>query len=131
MAKRLWLGNTIKYDGPRAFSPAEVALSHDLFADRHALFYTPTTSIPDDWIGSGDLDVILPIAPPSYFEFIECRLYQSPRLWVDLLQRATHKIRWQPMHPARVVITRYDYEDSWGPVVAGAKALIDALKVAT
>lgn len=129
--KRLWLGDRIEDEGPLAFAPSEVADSFDLFADRHALFYTPSSAIPRRWLGTGELDVTLPIATPSYFECIENRPYQSPRIWVDLLQRATNKLRWQPIDSAKVIITRFDYGQSHGPSLAGAKALIDALKVST
>jgi hypothetical protein len=129
--KHLWLGDRIEYEGPLTFSASDIAESFDPFADRHALFYTPSASIPRRWLGSGELDVTLPIATPSYFECIENRVGQSPRMWVDLLQRATRKLRWLPIDRAKVIITRFEYGSSHGPSMAGTKGLIDALKVST
>lgn len=125
------LTKAIEQEGPQAFSRNRLKEENNLFAARCALFYTPTESIPSKWIGEGSLDVILPIPTPSYYEFHELRGYQTPRLWVDLLQRATGKIRWRPNIPARLQIVRYDYIELPYHSIVGAKALIDALKVQT
>jgi len=115
--------------GQTAFTPEQVAAHTDLFNHRAALFLTPTANIPVDHVGDGALAVRLPIPTPDYLEFREIPGYSSPRFWVDLLQRATGKIRWTPFRPARVIITRYDpvtlRDDHFA---MGAKALVDALK---
>jgi hypothetical protein len=130
---RLSLIESIEENGPpRLFSAAEVQASPNLFRERGALFYTPTRNLPSAWVGSGDLDVTLPIASPTFFEYLEIRWYQTSRLWVDLLQRATGKIRWTPMSPVEVIIIRYDaVEIGYGEGIGGAKALLDSLKEQT
>jgi len=63
---------------------------------------------------------------------MEIKAYQSPRLWIDLIQRASGKIRWKTFFPAVLRIIRYDvikFSDNIG--IAGCKALIDALKYKT
>jgi len=125
------LTEIIEYNGPKAFSMDRIKAEKNLFSQRCALFYTPTKCIPSKWIGQGPLDVTLPIPTPSYYEFFELRAYRTPRLWVDLLQRATGKIRWKPIVPARLKIVRYDYIKQPYHVIVGAKALLDALKVKT
>ncbi len=124
--------------GPHAFEREQLESVEDLFEERAALFYTPTESIPEQWVGSGRLDVRLPIAPPSLFELRELIGYRYPRIWVDLLQRATGKIRstgkirWRPIPPSAVVrLEIYDVRDRSYYAVSGAKALTDALKVKT
>ncbi|MBI3944995.1 MAG: hypothetical protein HY321_03685 [Armatimonadetes bacterium] len=122
----------LEYEGPRAFSAEEVAAQEDLFLERSALFFTPTAHVPREWIGAGVLDVTLPIPSPSHDELDSLYGYRTPRLWVDLLQRVTWKLRWTPMHPARVTYTRYDctlLPDHW--IIGGTKAITDALKVRT
>ena len=124
--------NIIEDFGPTAFSKKRLERIADLFEVRATLFYTPTSNIPERWIGAGLLDVTLPIAPPSRFELRELRGYQTPRVWVDLLQRATGKLRWRPMPPrAIVVVTIYDICEYTYHAAVGAKALVDALKAKT
>ncbi|MDP1795877.1 MAG: hypothetical protein Q8K78_00265 [Planctomycetaceae bacterium] len=123
------LSDQVWYNGPMSFSKSEVALQAELFNHRAALFLTPTTAIPDELVGRGPLDVRVPIPTPDYLEFAEIRAYSIPRLWVDLLQRATGKIRWTPFRPAKLIVTRYDSvrlrDDHF---IIGTKAIIDALK---
>jgi hypothetical protein len=117
---------------PRLFTADEVQESPDLFHERAALFYTPTVNIPLAWVGKGILDVTIPIVPPTFFEFMEIRWYQTPRFWVDLLQRASGKIRWTPMAPADVSMIRYDtIQIRQTEAIGGAKSLLDALKEMT
>jgi len=118
--------------GPHAFTMAALAKAEDLFRDRSALYFTPTEGVPRRWVGDGPLSVRLPIATPFYDETFEMRCYMSPRLWVDLLQRATGKIRWRPMNPARILFRRFDVKTYREDIViSGVKALVDALKVRT
>lgn len=124
------LQRIIEENGPTVFSARRLVNSDDIFADRAALFYTPTKNIPSKWVGHGRLDLILPIPPPTFFECMQSRLFDTPRIWVELLQRATHKLRWRPMIPARVTIIRYDSEELPESHVC-RKALLDALKVQT
>lgn len=126
------LSDHVYSNGATRFTVDQVAEQGDLFGHRAALFLTPTCNIPEEYIGRGPLDVRLPITTPDYLEAIEVRSYAIPRLWVDLLQRATGKIRWAPTHPARVTITRYDTVKLRSVhLVMGMKALLDALKVCT
>jgi hypothetical protein len=125
------LSKTIEYNGPTVFSAPRVAAEPDLFLHRAALFYTPTENIPEKWVGSGPLDVTLPIPTPSYYEFFELRGYRSPRVWVDLLQRASGKLRWRPLAHPKLTIIRYDSMTLPSYAEVGAKALRDALKVRT
>jgi hypothetical protein len=114
---------------PISFSYHQVHASPDLFRERAALFYTATENLPAGWIGEGELDVTLPVVCPTFFECTEVRWYQTPRFWVDLLQRATGKLRWKAVDPAEVRVIRYDsVEVGYGEAVSGAKALLDALK---
>jgi hypothetical protein len=114
------------------FLAFELAVEPDLFAHRAALFYTPTSSLPGEYVGTGPLDITLPIVTADYTESIEFRAPKSLRFWVDLIQRQTMKIRWQPIPKARVQITRHDYykirDDHF---IAGIKALLDAFKERT
>jgi len=104
----------------------------DLFAHRTALFYTPTENLPEEFVGSGTLDVTLSVPTLDYLEYQELHGYSSPRLWVDQGQRQTWKIRWTPIWPAHITFTRFDIvrlrDDHY---VMGTKALLDALKVKT
>jgi len=118
--------------GPRAFRKVDLDRAEDLFADRGALFFTPTEYIPQTWVGQGSLHVHLPIVTPTYDEMLELRAYMSPRFWVDLLQRHTGKLRWTPVELAAVTFHRFDvrlHRDDI--VIAGVKALLDSLKVKT
>lgn len=125
------LTKAIELEGPQAFSRNRIKGEKNLFVERCALFYTPTENIPSKLIGEGPLDVTLPIPTPSFYEVLEIYGYRTPRIWVDLLQRATGKIRWRPNVPANLIIVRYDYIKLPDYSVAGAKGLIDALKVQT
>ena len=118
------------YEGPKRFSAARIAAEEDLFAVRAALVYTPTSRIPPCWIGSGPLDIWLPLAIPTIQEFLDCRSRQSVRLWVDLLQRGTGKLRWRPNLPARVEIVRFDSVE-YSEHNLCVKSLLDALKAST
>ncbi len=114
----------------RAFSRQELKLVSDLFHHRAALFFTPTENIPGFFIGSGILDITLLLPIPNWTTRTNNWAYRIPRLWVDLIQQATGKIRWIPMNPARVTVIAYG-EISKLDMVVGAKALIDSLKVST
>jgi hypothetical protein len=117
---------------PISFTLGQVQASPDLIRERAALFYTPTKNLPAQWIGEGEIDVTLPVVCPSFFEGLEIRWYQTPRFWVDLLQRVTGKLRWRSMDPSEVRIIRYDsVEVGYGEGISGAKALLDALKEKT
>ncbi len=120
----------VYYNGPRRFTAARIAAEKELFGVRAALVYTPTCRIPAGWIGSGCVDVWLPLAIPTIQEFLDCRSRHSPRLWLDLLQRATGKIRWRPNLPARVRIVRVD-STAYPDHNLCVKSLLDALKVST
>ena len=116
------------YEGPKIYSPKELSEEPDLFRNRTALFYTPTENMPAELVGEGKLEITLPVAFPTLFEWNEILAYRIPRLWVDLIQRATGKLRWIPMVPAKVTLIRYDSTDYGVINVNGAKALLDALK---
>jgi hypothetical protein len=126
------LSDHIYYNGPTAFTHEAVAMQPDLFAHRAALFYTPTENLPEEFVGSGILDITLSLPTPDYLEYQELRGYSSPQLWVDQLQRQTWKIRWTPIWAAHIIFTRFDIvrlrDDHY---VMGTKALLDALKVKT
>jgi hypothetical protein len=127
---RLW--DCVGARGPTACSRREIAACSNLFRDRAALFFTPTSRIPDSFIGEGRLRAKLPIPTATFEEVSEIRGYGSPRLWVDLLQRVTGKVRWSVMFPAVVEITRFDsWELSQVDLVSSVKALLDALKCHT
>lgn len=130
-----WCGTVseqLEYNGPSEFSRERLERQEDLFGHRSALFYTPTERIPPEYVGSGPLDITLPVAPPDYTEFYEIRSYRIPRFWVDLIQRQTHKLRWNPISPAKVTFVRYDYYTiRTDHLSIGTKALLDALKVRT
>jgi hypothetical protein len=130
-----WLGTIseeVAKRGPVSFTRHSLQKQEHLFAHRCALFYTPTENIPVDYIGSGPLDITLPVAPPDCTDSWEIRAYRSPRFWVDLIQRQTGKLRWKPMSPARVIFVRYDYFTIRSDHLAiGSKGLLDALKIRT
>jgi len=130
-----WVGSIsdeISSNGPIIFPQSRLTKQTHLFAHRAALFYTPTENIPSKWIGSGPLDLTIPLPIPDYTELFELRAYSIPRFWVDLLQRQTHKLRWQPISQARVHFTRYDYFTiRMDHLAFGIKALLDALKFRT
>ena len=91
-----WVGSIseeLEEKGPICFTLYRLRKQDHLFAHRSALFYTPTENIPSELVGSGSLDVLLPIASPDYTDFQEIRAYNIPRFWVDLIQRQTHKVR--------------------------------------
>ena len=119
------------YEGPKIYSSTTLSDDPDLFRNRTALFYTPTENVPASFVGQGKLEINLPIASPTLFEWNEILAYRIPRLWVDLIQRATGKLRWTPIVPARVTLIRYDSTTYGGLNVYGAKALLDALKYQT
>lgn len=119
------------YHGPRVFTRDRLREETNLFRQRTALFYTPTENLPRPLLGEGKLDVVVPIAFPTLFDLQENMAYRVPRLWVDLLQRATGKLRWKPMIPAKVTLIRYDSTYYSGINVLGEKALLDALKCCT
>lgn len=115
-------------EGPRIYTQEELISIHDLFRERTGLFFTPTANIPSEWVGEGRLDVVLPLASPTLYEWDTNPAFRVPRLWVDLLQRTTGKLRWTPVSPAKVTIVRYD-TNAHNHIVAaaGAKAVLDAL----
>src|SRR5262245_5858332 len=114
-----------------SFSREEILAQPDLFTHRAALFYTPTLSILNAYVGEGPLDITLPITTLDYTEAIEV-CAPKPRFWVDLIQRQTFKIRWRPFSNAKIRYTRFDYysirDDHF---ISGTKALTDALKERT
>ncbi len=130
-----WVGTIseeVIVSGPMAFSLQRLYNQEHLFAHRSALFYTPTENIPPEYVGSGSLDITLPVAPPDYTEFFEIRAHQIPRFWVDLIQRQTQKLRWKPISPAKVTFVRSDnFLIRPDHLAIGTKALLDALKVRT
>jgi hypothetical protein len=128
-----WVGtisDDLEMKGPMPFTRARLKRQEQLFAHRSALFYTPTQHIPEHYVGGGDLDVTLPVVTPDYTD--ENRAYWNPRLWVDLLQRQSGKLRWRPMRPARILLVRYDsFTIRSDHAAIGMKGLVDALKVRT
>ena len=124
------ISDDMEMNGPMPFTRARLKRQEHLFAHRSALFYTPTEHVPQGYVGSGNLDVTLPIVTPDYTD--ENRAFWSPRLWVDLLQRQTGKLRWRPMRPARILLVRYDsFTIRSDHAAIGMKGLVDALKVRT
>ena len=122
--------NSLYYEGPGEFTTERVRAEPELFAMRGALFYTPTLNIPDSYVGTGSLNLWLPLAIPTVQEFEDNRSRQSVRLWDDLLQRASGKIRWVAMRPAKVRMIRHDsYIYSQNDIYP--KSLLDALKTAS
>jgi hypothetical protein len=126
------ISDDLLMNGPMTFSRHELQRQEHLFAHRSALFYTPTENIPPSYVGRGVLDVTLPVVAPDYIGLWENTAYGSPRLWVDLLQRHTGRLRWRPMLPAELTFVRYDYFMIRSDHAAIAtKGLLDALKVRT
>ena len=126
------LSETLEENGPTAFPRKLLSKHPDLYRDRVALFFTPTANLPPRVVGRGPLDVFLPLCTPDYYECFFIRSYMSPRLWVNLLQRHTGFIRWTPFPRATVTITRRDTRMlRQDHLIAGTKALLDALKVQT
>jgi hypothetical protein len=126
------ISDEIEDKGPVSFTRSRLEKQENLFAHRSALFYTPTENIPVGYIGSGPLDITLPVTSPDWTDFREIPAYQSPCFWVDLIQRQTGKLRWRPISPARVIFVRYDcFRIRQTHLFAGIKALEDALKVRT
>jgi len=118
--------------GPQAFQRRQLESAEDLFRDRGALIFTPTVKLPKAWVGGGDLFVRFPIVTPTYDECFEIKSYMSPRLWLDLIQRQTGKLRWRPLNPVNVAFHRYDTQKFRDDIaVSGIKALLDSLKVKT
>jgi hypothetical protein len=115
---------------PGPFTKKRISEEPNLFAERAALFYTPSNRLPSDQLGDGSIEVLLPVAIPTIQEVFDNRYGHSPRFWVDLLQRATNKVRWIPIRPAKVIITRYDVV-SYGEWNLCTKQLVDALKEST
>jgi hypothetical protein len=63
-----WVGTIseeLAEKGPVSFTSSRLEKQEHLFAHRSALFYTPTENIPVDYIGSGPLDIMLPVAPQT------------------------------------------------------------------
>ncbi len=119
-------------NGPVSFTSRRLNKQEHLFTHRSALFYTPTENIPADYVGSGSLDITLPVVSPDYTDLREIPAYGSPRFWVDLIQRQTGKLRWHPIYPARVIFVRYAcFRIRSDHLVGGIKGLLDALKVRT
>lgn len=116
---------------PISFSRSELEQVEDLWEQRAALFLTPTSEIPDKFVGTGVLRVTLPIVTPTLEEWWHIPGYHNTRMWVDLLQRATGKIRWRPTDPVTITTTRRDTELPRYGVLAGGKALTDAYKVSS
>ncbi|MFC1693184.1 hypothetical protein ACFL1R_06740 [Candidatus Latescibacterota bacterium] len=116
--------------GPKAFKASELEDHPELFSERAALFFTPTREIPKQFVGEGRLDVILHASLPSWIEYFEIHGLRSPRFWVDLLQRATGKIRWQPLKaPAKISFVNYDSYTRGADLLI--KAALDSLKEST
>lgn len=117
-------------DGPTPFSKRRLAKERHLFEQRAALSFTPTTNIPSRYVGDGVLDITVTLAIPTWAEFRHNPAHRVPRLWLDLIQRATNRIRWKPMRPATVALFTWDIcLYPLGDLVY--KALLDALKETT
>jgi len=132
MKHRIELADIAGEQGPTVFSKAVLSKHHDLFSERSALLFTPTRQLPPNYIGSGSIDIFLPLCSPDYYEFESIAGYRSPRLWLDLIQKATGKIRWNPLTKAMVRFTRIDTAHIRDDhAILGMKALRDALKFNT
>ena len=115
-----------------AFKLDDLENHNNLFAHRSALYFTPTSEIPENWVYDGDIDVTLPLVTPDFNDFIDHRILNSPKIWVDLIQRNLFKIRAVPFRKALITYTRYDcYRIRIDHFIAGTKALTDSLKVRT
>jgi hypothetical protein len=121
------LAKQVEDSGLRPFTKKELSLAADLFADRAALFLTPTETLPSRYIGHGRLNIWIPIPIPSWLEYFQVPGYRSPRFWVDQIQRATGKIRWRPFRTPYIEFTTYDTYPH-GPTFI-LKAILDALKI--
>jgi hypothetical protein len=130
-----WVGSIsdeLGDQGPVSFARRRLKKQEHLFANRSAFFYTPTENIPADFIGSGPLDVTLPVATPDWTDAMESRAYLCPRFWVDLIQRQTGKLRWHPISRAQVIFVRCDcFLIGSDHLAADIKGVLDALKVRT
>jgi len=132
MKLRRKLSDIISERGPTVFSKALLSQHDDLFSERAALIFTPTKYIPERHVGSGLINIFLPLCSPDYYEFESIAGYRSPRLWLDLIQKATGLIRWSPIGDAIVRFTRIDSELIRNDhAMIGMKALRDALKFQT
>jgi hypothetical protein len=124
------ISDDLEQKGPVSFTSRRLNKQEHLFAYRSALFYTPTKNIPVEHVGSGPLDIILPVVSPDYTDYCEIPAYRNPRFWVDLIQRQTGKLRWHPTSQARVIFVRYDcFSIRPDHFARGIKGLLDALKV--
>src|SRR5947199_10664255 len=72
------LSETIEEKGPTSFSRKTLSEHPNLFAERSALFFTPTDRLPSRSIGVGDLDVFLPLCTPGWYDCFFIRSYMSP-----------------------------------------------------
>ena len=132
MQTRIELSNVISERGPTVFSKPVLRKHGDLFAERSALVFTPTSHLPKSQVGSGPLNIFLPLCSPDFHQFDSISGYRSPRLWLDLIQRATGLIRWDPIIGAAVRLTRVDESPIRDDhLMIGMKALRDALKFQT
>lgn len=100
-----WVGTISEEieDNPgMSFSKDRLENQSELFAHRSALYFTSTDKIPSKYVGRGAINITLPIPTPGFTDYWELSSYKSPKLWVDLIQRQTQKIRWAPMNPALI-----------------------------
>lgn len=126
------LSERLEARGPLAFGRRVLAAHPDLFQERSALLFTPTRSIPQRFVGTGEFSVFLPVCTPDYYDCFLIRSYMSPKLWLDLIQRHTGFVRWIPLRSPTVTFTRCDTATIRDDhAMAGIKALRDALKVQT
>jgi hypothetical protein len=130
-----WAGTIseeLESNGPISFTRRRLKKQEYLFAHRSALFYTPTENIPVGYVGRGPIDIRVPVTTPDCTSSREVRALMSPRLWVDLIQLQTGKLRWCPMSPAKVTFVRYDcFTIRFDHFAIGIKGVLDALKVRT
>ena len=56
---------------PKTYTSSDLEGYGDLFGIRTGLFFTPTDNIPSEWVGEGRLDVVLPLASPTAYEWSE------------------------------------------------------------
>ncbi len=74
------LADEIDYEGPHAFSLADLESVEDLFAWRCALSYTPTAEIPARYVGEGPFSVRLPVPTPCcLLQHMRTRGFGGPR----------------------------------------------------
>jgi len=118
----------LEEEGPVVFTRRELEACPGLFNERSALYHTPTSALPEAWVGSGCFDLRLPLVPPSLLELDQQPAYRSERLWVDLLQRATWKIRWTPLAGARIRLTCCDVVRPPDALYGGVQCLLAALR---